>query len=165
MAVGTWKIYTRAKRNIMSGANAMSAGGITLGAGVFKLALYRTSASAQILKISNGGISTYGTSLPGEISATGNYVAGGLALKPATGRLTVGASTKQMKFTYTATGLTFKASGASLNNIRYAAVRTSSGAGAGKLVCFVTLSTAAFTIALGNTLTISPASTGVFTFA
>lgn len=160
MAAGSWKIYTRAKRTIGSGS-----GTITLGAGVFKMCLLRTSASANILKVSNGGISTWGSISTTEISATGGYAANGRNLPPATGKWTVGASTKQMKFTYTTAGLVFTANGANLNNIRYAVIRNSTGAGAGKLICFCTLSTAAFTITSPNTLTISPAATGVFTMA
>jgi len=157
MAVGTWKIYTRAKRYLATGA-------ITLGAGVFKMSLFRASASANILKVTNGGISTF-ASVPGEISATGGYVTGGRNIPPATGKWTVGASTHQMKFTYTTAGLVYTANGASLNNIKYCGIRNSTGAGAGKMLCFCTLSSSAFTISNGNTLTITPASTGVFTLA
>lgn len=164
MAAGTWKIYTAAKKKIGTGGAAMTSGGITLGVGVFKMSLHRASASANILKTSIGGISTF-ASVPGEISATGGYVAGGRNLVPATAIWTTGASTKQLKFTYTTAGLVFTASGASLTNIKYALIRTSSGAGAGKVLCFCTLSTAAFTITSPNTLTILPAATGVFTLA
>ena len=160
MAAGAWKIYTRAKRTIGAGA-----GTITLGAGVFKMCLLRTSASANILKVSNGGISTWASISGTEISATGGYAANGRNIGPATGKWTVGASTKQMKFTYTTAGLVFTANGGNLTNVRYAALRNSTGAGAGKLLCFCTLSTAAFTITSPNTLTISPAATGVFTMA
>ena len=154
MGVGTWKIYTRAKRYIGTGA-------ITLGSGVFKMALFRASASANILKVTNGGISTYG-SLVGEISATGGYSTGGKALTPAGCKWTVGASTKQMKFTYTTIGVVWTGT---ITNIKYAAIRNSTGASAGKVVCFCTLSTAAFTITSPNTLTIVPNSSGVFTLA
>ena len=164
MAAGTWKLYTRAKRIMGTGGNAMTAGGITLGVGVFKMTLHRASASANILKVSNGGISTY-ASVPGEISARGGYVANGRNIVPATGKWTVGASTKQMQFTMTTIGLTFTASGSALNNIKYALIRTSSGAGAGKVLMFCTLSTAAFTISSPNTLAVLPASTGLFTLA
>ena len=164
MATGTWKLFTRAKRNMGTGGNAMTAGGVTLGVGVFKMSLHRVSASANLLKISNGGISTF-ASVKGEISATGGYAAGGRNLLPATGKWTVGASTKQMKFSYSTVGLVFTANAGNLTNIKYAVVRTSSGAVAGKVVCFCTLSTAAFTVTSGNTLTISPAATGVFTMA
>lgn len=157
MPAGTWKIYTRAKRLIGSGS-------ITLGAGVFRMSLHRTSASANILRISNGGISTF-SSVGSEISATGGYVAGGRTIGPATGRWTVGASTKQMRFTYTTAGLIFTASGAGLNNIKYALIRNSTGVGTGRALCYCTLSSAAFTITTGNTLTITPNASGVFTLA
>lgn len=155
MAAGTWKIYAKAKKLI-------GAGTITLGAGVFKMQLHRASASAAILVLSTRSTNA---SIPGEISATGGYVAGGRNLPPATGKWTVGASAKQYKFTYTTAGLVFTANGGPLTNIKYALIRNSTGAGAGKVLCFCTLSTAAFTITTGNTLTISPAATGVFTLA
>jgi len=154
MSAGAWEIYTRAKRSIGSGV-------ITLGAGVLKMVLLRASASANILKVSNGGISTYG-SVPGEISVTGGYATGGKALTPAGGKWTVGASTKQMKLSYTTAGVVWTGA---LNNIKYALIRNSTGAGAGKAICYCTLSTAAFGITNPNTLTISPAGTGVFTMA
>jgi len=153
MVAGPWKIYARAKR-------AIGAGNITLGAGVFKMQLHRTSASAAILVLSTRSVNT---SIPAEISATGGYVAGGRNLVPATAQWTTGASARQMRFTYTTAGLIFTASGAGLNNIRYALIRNSTGAGTGRVLCFCTLSTAAFTVASGNTLTIAPNASGVFT--
>lgn len=155
MAAGTWKVYAKAKKYI-------GAGTITLGAGVFKMELHRTSASAAILVLSTRSTNA---SIPAEISATGGYVAGGRNLVPATAQWTVGASAKQIKFTYTTAGLVFTANGGNLTNIKYALIRNSTGAGAGKLLCFCTLSTAAFTVTSGNTLTIKPATTGVFTLA
>lgn len=157
MAIGTWKLYAKAKKYI-------GAGTITLGAGVFKMCLLRTSASA--LGIQTVSTRSVWSSLSGtEISARGGYVAGGRNLLPATGQWTVGASAKQYKLTFTTAGLVFTASGSALNNIRFALVRNSTGAGAGKLLMFVTLSTAAFTITSPNTLTILPAATGCFTLA
>lgn len=155
MAAGTWKIYAKAKKYI-------GAGTITLGAGVFKMQLHRASASAAILVLSTRSTNA---SVPGEISATGGYVAGGRNLLPATGKWTVGTSAKQYKFTYSTIGLVFTANGGALTNIKYALIRNSTGAGAGKVLCFCTLSTAAFTITSGNTLTIVPNASGVFTLA
>ena len=152
MAAGTWKVYAKAKKLI-------GAGTLTLGAGVFKMELHRTSASAAILVLSTRSTNA---SIPAEISALGGYAAGGRNLLPATGQWTVGASAKSYKFTYSTVGLVFTASGATLKNVRYALIRNSTGAGAGKLLCFCTLSTAAFSITSPNTLTISPAATGVF---
>lgn len=172
MPVGTWKIYTRAKRKIGTGGAAMTAGGVTLGVGVFKMCLLRASASAAILKVSNAGISTWAQAKSGatEIVAQGGYAANGRTLGaqgggPAGGKWTVGASAKQMKFTYSTNGLAFTASGAALSAIKYCCIRTSSGASTGQMLCYVTLSTAAFSIASPNILTIIPAATGVFTLA
>jgi hypothetical protein len=153
MAAGTWKIYAKAKRYLGNGT-------ITLGAGVFKMQLHRPSASAAILVLSTRSTNA---SIPAEISAVGGYAANGRNMNPTTGMWTVGASTRQMKFTFSSGGLVFTASGAALNNIKYALIRNSTGAGAGKLLCFCTLSTSQFTIASGNTLTIAPAATGYFT--
>ena len=155
MAVGTWKIYAKAKQYIGNGT-------ITLGAGVFKMSLHRTAASTNIIVLSTR--STF-ASIGNEISARGGYVAGGRNLPPATGSWVVGASAKQYKFTYTAAGLVFTASGSSLVDIRFALIRNSTGAGAGKVLCFASLSSAQFTITSPNTLTILPAATGVFTLA
>jgi hypothetical protein len=151
MAAGPWKIYAKAKKYFGNGT-------LTLGAGVFKMQLHRASASAAILVLSTRSTAA---SIPGEISATGGYVAGGRNLPPATAKWTVGASAKQMKFTYTASGLIFTASGAALNNIKYALIKNS----AGKLLCYCTLSTAAFTVTTNNTLTVAPNASGVFTMA
>ena len=155
MAAGTWKIFAHAKKYMGNGT-------ITLGAGVFKMSLHSTAASANLLKLVS--ISTF-ASVGSEISARGGYAVAGRNLVPATGQWTAGVSTKQYKFTYTTAGLVFTASGSSLINVRYAVIRNSTGAGAGKLLCYCSLSTAQFTITSPNTLTILPAATGVFTLA
>ncbi len=153
MAASAWQLYNDGKRYIGNGT-------IQLGVGNFKMALF-TSAS----NTSTFTLSTF-ASLTSEIAATGGYVTGGKALVPATGQWTTGASAKQMKFTYSTIGLTFTASGASLNNIRYAVIThgaSAAVASARKLVCFCQLSSSQFTVASPNTLTILPAATGVFT--
>lgn len=162
MAAGTWKIYAKAKKYIGAGTIAL---GVGVG-GVYKMALLHASASAAILALSTRSVWSSLSSF--EISARGGYVAGGRNIGPATGQWTVGASAKQYKFTYTTAGIIFTASGSTLGNtkaIKYAVIRNSTGAGAGKLLCFCTLSTAGFSISSPNTLTILPAATGVFTLA
>jgi hypothetical protein len=150
MAASAWQLYNKAKQSIGNGT-------ITLGAGVFKMVL-ATSAS----NTSTFTLSTY-ASVTNEIAATGGYTTGGKNLVPATGQWTVGASAKQMKFTMSTVGLAFTASGASLTNIKYAILRNSTGATAGKLLCFCQLSSSQFTVTSPNTLTILPAATGIFT--
>lgn len=155
MAAGTWKSFTRTIRNI-------STAQINLSAGIYKMCLHRASASASLLLRSNGAISVW-ASVPGEISARGGYVAAGRRIS-APG-FTVGDTALRMKFRYTTAGIVFTASDSALNNIKYAVIRNSTGAGAGKVIAFCTLSTAAFTIASGNTLTILPNAAGVFYLA
>lgn len=146
MAASAWQLYNDGKRYIGNGT-------IQLGVGNFKMALFTSASNASTFTISTFA------SLTNEISATGGYVTGGKALVPGTGQWTVGASAKQMKFTYSTVGLTFTASSASLNNIKYAVIYQSGG----KLLCFCQLSSAQFTVSSPNTLTVLPAATGVFT--
>ena len=150
MAATAWQLYNKAKQYIGNGT-------ITLGAGVFKMVLANTASNASTFTL------TAYSQLTGEISATGGYVSGGKNLVPATALWTVGASAKQFKFTMSTVGLAFTASGASLTNIRYAILRNSTGAGAGRLLCFCQLSSSQFTVTSPNTLTVLPAATGIFT--
>jgi len=155
MAAGPWQVFTRAKRHI--GLNNIDL------SGVFRMCLMTNGASADMLKITNTGVSTWSSISANEISARGGYAANGRSVPNI--MWTVGASTKQYQFDYTATGIIFTASGSALNNIKYAVIRNSSGAGTGYVLCFCTLSSTQFTISSPNTLTILPASTGVFTLA
>ncbi len=158
MAVGTWKIYAKAKKYLGNGT-------ITLGTGVFKMSLHRASASATILVVSTRDKFS---SVTGDLSVTGGYAAGGRTIirGAAATQWTTGASAKQIKFSYTSIGLVFTASSASLKNIKYALIHFSVGSiTSGKVLCFCTLSSSAFSITSPNTLTILPAATGVFTLA
>jgi hypothetical protein len=150
MAATAWQLYNKAKQYIGNGT-------ITLGAGVFKMLLATSASNASTFTL------TAYSEITGEISATGGYVAGGKDLVPATAYWTVGASAKQFKFTMSTVGLAFTASGASLTNVKYAILRNSTGAGAGRLLCFCQLSSSQFTVTSPNTLTVLPAATGIFT--
>jgi hypothetical protein len=150
MAATAWQLYNKAKQYIGNGT-------ITLGAGVFKMVLATSASNASTFTL------TAYSQITGEISATGGYATGGKDLVPATAYWTVGASAKQMKFTMSTVGLAFTASGASLTNIKYAILRNSTGATAGRLLCFCQLSSSQFTVTSPNTLTVLPAATGIFT--
>ena len=156
MAATAWQLYNSAKKYIGNGT-------ITLGAGVFKMVLAQTASNASTFTLSAYGGGGALTSVTNEIAAAGGYVAGGRNLVPATAQWVEGASAKQQKFTMSAVGLAFTASGASLVNVRYAIIRNSTGAGAGKLLCFCQLSSSQFTVTSPNTLTVLPAATGIFT--
>ena len=158
MAATAWQLYNSAKKYIGSGST------ITLGVGVFKMVLASASSNAATFTLSAYGGGGALTSVTNEIAATGGYVTGGKNLVPATAQWTVNpSSAKQMKFTMSTVGLAFTASGAPLTDIKYAIIRNSTGAAAGKLLCFCRLSSANFTVASPNTLTVLPAATGIFT--
>jgi len=150
MAATAWQLYNSAKKYIGNGT-------ITLGAGVFKMVLATSASNASTFTL------TAYSQITNEIAATGGYTTGGKNLVPATAYWTVGASAKQMKFTMSTVGLAFTASGASLTNIKYAILRNSTGATAGRLLCFCQLSSSQFTVTSPNTLTVLPAATGIFT--
>jgi hypothetical protein len=152
MAASAWQLYNSAKKYIGNGT-------ITLGAGVFKMLLATSASNASTFTL------TAYSQITNEIAATGGYTTGGKNLVPATAYWTVGASAKQMKFTMSTVGLAFTASGASLTNIKYAILRNSTGATAGRLLCFCQLSSSQFTVTSPNTLTVLPAATGIFTLA
>ena len=151
MAASAWQLYNSAKSHIGNGT-------ITLGAGVFKMVLAKAASNASTFTLS-----VYG-SLTNEVAAAGGYVTGGRNLVPATAQWVQGASAKQQKFTMSSIGLAFTASGASIVDIKYAVIRNSvSSAASGKLLCWCQLSSANFTVASPNTLTVLPATTGIFT--
>ena len=150
MAASAWQLYNSAKSHIGNGT-------ITLGAGVFKMVLAKAASNASTFTLS-----VYG-SLTNEVAAAGGYITGGRNLVPATAQWVQGASAKQQKFTMSSIGLAFTASGASIVDIKYAIIRNSTGTTAGKLLCWCQLSSANFTVASPNTLTVLPATTGIFT--
>ena len=153
MAASAWQLYNEAKKYIGNGS-------ITLGAGVFKMVLAQSASNASTFTLS--AYSEITNEIAGS-AGTNGYIQGGRNLVPATAQWTVGASAKQMKFTMSSIGLAFTASGASLVNIKYAILRNSTGATAGRLLCWCQLSSSQFTVASPNTLTVLPATTGIFT--
>ena len=153
MAASAWQLYNEAKKYIGNGT-------ITLGAGVFKMVLATAASNASTFTLS--AYSEITNEIAGS-AGTNGYIQGGRDLVPATAQWTVGASAKQMKFTMSSVGLAFTASGASLVDIKYAILRNSTGATAGRLLCWCQLSSSNFTVSSPNTLTVLPAATGIFT--
>ena len=143
MAATAWKIYAKAKEYLGDGT-------IQLGTNGFKMALFASGNASTVT------LSAY-SQLTGEIGTSGGYASGGKFLVPSAGTWTLSGST--VTFDYSTVGLTFTASGGPLTNVKYAVIYNS----AGKLLCWSRLSSAQFTVASPNTLTILPAATGVFT--
>jgi len=150
MAASAWQLYNEAKKYIGNG-------NITLGAGKFYMQLHTSASNASTFTLS------VNSQVDNQVAAAGGYVAGGRLLVPETGQWVQGLSAKQQKFTMSSIGLAFTASGAAIANIKFAVIRNSTGSGAGKLLCWCKLSTSQFTVASPNTLTVLPATTGIFT--
>lgn len=143
MAATAWKIYAKAKEYLGDGT-------IQLGTNGFKMALLASGNTSTIT------LTAY-SQLTGEIGTSGGYASGGKFLVPSAGTWTLSGST--VTFDYSTVGLTFTASGGPLTNVKYAVIYQSGG----ELLCWSRLSSAQFTVASPNTLTILPAATGVFT--
>ncbi len=86
MAVGTWKIYAKAKHRIGTGT-------ITLSSGLFKMSLHNTAASTNIIVLTTRDLFS---GVGNEISARGGYAAGGRTILRGAASViwTAGASTK-----------------------------------------------------------------------
>jgi hypothetical protein len=152
MAASAWQLYNEAKKYIGNGT-------IKLGAGVttkFYMQLHTSASNASTFTLS------VSNSVSNQVATAAGYVAGGRLLVPETGQW-VNTSAKQMKFTMSAIGIAFTASGATLENIKFAVLRNSVSSGVGKVLCWCKLSSSEFDLASPNTLTVLPAATGIFT--
>lgn len=143
MAATAWRIYAKAKEYLGDGT-------IQLGTNGFKMALFASGNASTVT------LSAY-SQLTGEIGTSGGYASGGEFLNPSAGTWTLSGST--VKFSYSTVGITFTASGGPLTDVKYAVIYQSGG----ELLCWSRLSSAQFTVADPNTLTILPATNGVFT--
>ena len=147
MAAGTFLLYNKAILKILDGT-------ITL-PGAVRVALVGSASN-----YATSTISLWGSVTDEVTSVTNSYSTSGQAL--ATESVVVGASAGQYKFD--AGDVTWTATGNPINSIR-AAVLFMSGAAAGSchVLGWVDLTTAAFNLATGNTLTIQWPATGIFT--
>ena len=151
MAVGNWTFFPRWRKNM--GNAGFAAGALT---GHVKMLLY-TSAAVLSAKTPVSCYFSLGTT--NEVASTNDYGHGGKLCSTATWLSAL--SINNMRFTINSKS--FKGSSGAINNIRYAVLVTSGASTkANKLICWSALSTAQFNLASGNTLTVSPAATGVF---
>lgn len=149
MAVGAWTFYNHFKKNL-------GAAKVDLSGGNFRIQLHTSASNAGTLTLSTIG------SVSNEVSEANGYSSSGKALASKT--WTSGASAGQWRFNAAATVWT--GTGGTISNIKYAVIWASgASAGARKLVCFSQLSTSQFNLTINNTLTITPAATGIFNLA
>ena len=141
MAASAWRVYNEAKKYLLTGD-------IDLNTSVVRIKLLAGTKSAAV---SNYTRSTFAslthltTNLSGAVQSLAGLV------------VTAGASAKEIKFDATAT--VFKATGGNVTSIQYAVI----GVSGGKALAWCKLSTAAFSLTDGNTLTITPNASGIFT--
>jgi hypothetical protein len=153
MAAGTWKVFNLAKFKLGNST-------LSLSATVFKLALFSSTSN---LKTSGSALprGVY-NSLTQEVTGANGYTTGGLSL--AGENWTSGRSAKEYKFL--SSNLTFTATGGTIPNIRFAAIYISAAASANRhLLCYVTLTSAQFTLAQNNTCTIQCPANGILMLA
>lgn len=146
MAATAWALWNKAKKKIGNGT-------IQLGVNTLKMQLHT---SAAVGFTTNSTIST-AASVTGEVSNGNGYATGGATLGSVT--WTTGASAGQYRLD--AADPVWTATGGTIANIKYALLKTS----AGQAVCWSRLTTAQFTLAQNNTLTVQFATTGIFTLA
>lgn len=142
MAATAWQLYNEAKKYIGNGT-------IQLGVTAMKCKLATSASNASTFTISTFA------SITSEIGTSGGYAAGGKALTNIA--WTVGASAKQYKFD--SDDLIWTATGGPLTNVKYAVI----GVSGGRVLCWSRLSTAQFTVTIGNTLTLQMNAAGIFT--
>ena len=119
---------------------------------LFRLALYTSGATALI---STGDISIQSSLLVANEATGANYTAGGTQLTGITWTQAAGTAT----FDATAVIMT-----GSIAAVKYAAIIASAGATtSGHILATSELSTTNFAVASGNTLTITPNASGIFT--
>lgn len=142
MAAAAFKVYNEAKQYMLNGT-------IDLDAATIRMALYKSTSNASTFTLSTGA------SVTNVVNA-----AGYTGTKSLTASMIAGANASTYKFTFA--NVIFTASGADVTSIMYALIFVSGG----KAICWSKLSTAAFSVTSGNTLTIAAnATSGAFTIS
>lgn len=146
MAATAWIVYNKAINKLNTGAMSLS--------GAFRMVLVGSAGNYATSTMSLLG------SVTDQVTSGNGYSSSGKAL--VSEGFPVGTSAGQYKLS--AAALTWTATGGAINSIK-AAIIYASGASAGAchLLCWSQLTTAAFNLASGNTLTITPTATGIFT--
>lgn len=148
MAASAWVVYNQAIKKIGNGTISL--------AGAFRIALVGSAGN-----FATSTLSLFG-SVTDQVTEANGYSSSGKAL--ATEVWTAGASAGQYKFD--AADVTWTATGGAINSIK-AAIIFASGASAGAchVLAWSQLTSSAFNLTSGNTLTVQFNSAGVFTVA
>jgi hypothetical protein len=141
MAATAFQLYNEAKKYLLTAD-------IDLNAALLKAQLHKSTSNASTFTLS--------TLASVSVPVTGGAYA---AKTLASVAVTAGASAKQIKFD--AADLVWTATQSAIVSIMYLVI----GVSGGKALCWSKLTTAVFTLAAGNTLTIQFNSAGIFTLA
>lgn len=148
MAASAWAFYNLAKEKLMDGTH-------DLDTDVFRLGLYTSASNAATLTLSTRG------SISSEVLSANGYALGGQTLDSVTWG--IGDSAGERRWDSTAE--VFTASGGTIANVKHAVIyNNDKGTSAGDRPLLMTsqLSTSQFDITDTNTLTVTPAATGLF---
>ncbi len=143
-AVGAWTFYNEFKKYLGAGDAQMD--------NQFRISLFTSASNAATATLSTI------SEVTNEVTEANGYSSSGKALVESWG---TGASASEFRFN--ASPVVWTATGGSISNIKFAVIwQSGASAGARKLVCYSQLSTAQFTVTIGNTLTITPSANGIF---
>jgi len=142
MAAGNFTLYNSAKRKLQTAD-------IDLNAGVYKARLYKGQAAASVSNAN--GVST--------IAGIGTSNACANCSDKSLAAFSVGALAGSATQRFTSTDLVFTATGGNIGSAQYMVIWESAG---GELLGWVKLSTAAFSVTTGNTLTVYNPTNGWF---
>lgn len=149
MAAQAWKAYNLALKKIGNGT-------LPLNSVAFKITLHKSTSNAATLTLGVYNSATL------ELTEQFGYSSSGKAM--ANEVWTVGASAGSYKFD--ADDVIWTATGGNITSIMFAVIWLSAAASANRhLLCFASLTSAAFTLSTGNTLTIQMNSAGILTLA
>jgi hypothetical protein len=143
MTASAWNIYNEAKKYILNGT-------IDLDTNTLKLKICGSASNASTFTLST--FASINTEASG-----GGYVANGKAL---TG-VVISSIISAKSYSLDCTAVIFTASGANLTLVKYAVI----GISGGKAIAWSKLTTTQITVTSGNTLTITPDASGIFSVA
>lgn len=144
MAASAWRVYNEAKKYLLTAD-------LELDSTAMRIKLIKGTAAANVSDYTRSTwASLAGLTAPGNIPASALQSLTGLVIGS-------GASAKAIKFD--ATDPIFTASGGTATSILFAAI----GVSGGKCLAWCRLSTTAFAVTTGNTLTIAFNASGIFT--
>ena len=151
MAATAWAFYHEAKHKLCVGDTS----GFNLSADVFNIALFKTAATTPADDQTLSLLSQISNECTG-----GAYATGGKTLSNTSWTTTAMSVQK-----FDGDDWVITASGSAITSVLFAAICNSLSAGGGYLLCYSQLSTAAFDVSSGNTLTIQMNAAGIFTLA